>query len=209
MHEITIDNVREAALRILDFGDCSRAEMKRKLLKKKYDPSAIEEVLDGLEEVDILDDQRYAENYMRSAMERGKGPLWIRSKLLEKGVSSDRIALASEALSFAETERARCLRKALSLCGLSTEYEVDENECIVPADGCISDSSTAEDAAGSGSISGNGRLDYFGRGIPDDMDRYEARALRAKAKARLTRRLAGAGFTAAAVSAAVSAIDAL
>lgn len=193
MFDSTEEKIRESALRILDFGDCSRSEIKRKLKKKGFSSDGIDRVLQSLTESGLLDDSRYAQNYVRSAMEKGKGPGWIRNKLAEKGVSASLINLAFEELDTGEQELELCLKKALSLLDLKDKYETDGDGHLI--------------------FNGSGDPDEvpdpFSRRIPENADRREIRAMRDKEKARLARRLAGAGFSQSAVYAVIHVFDSL
>ena len=183
MFDSSEDKVREAALRILDYGDCSEAEMKRKLKKKGFSEEMISPVIHTLADSGLLDDERFAESYVRAALEKGKGPAWIRNKLTEKGISSSSIALVFEKLDATGKEKELCLNKALSLLELKNDYETDGDGHLLPT----------------GRIVSGRPPDPFGRRIPDGADRREARKLREKEKGRLARRLAGAGFSQSAV----------
>ncbi len=191
MFDSTEEKIRDSALRILDFGDCSRSELQRKLKKKGFASDGIDRVLHSLTESGLLDDGRYAENYVRSAMEKGKGPGWIRNKLTEKGISSSLISLAFEELDAGGQELELCLNKALSLLALREEYETD-------GDGHLLFTGSGDPEA---------VPDPFSRRIPENADRREIRALREKEKARLARRLAGAGFSQSAVYAVIREFD--
>ncbi len=183
MFDSSNEKIREAALRILDFGDCSRSEMQRKLKKKGFSGEGIDTVLRSLTESGLLDDGRYAENYIRSALDKGKGTVWIRNKLREKGVSSSIITMVFEELDTAGNEPDLCMKKALALCDLKNDFETDGFGHLL--------------------IDNPEKLlktpDPFGRRIPEGADRREIRTMREKEKSRLVRRLAGAGFSQSAV----------
>ena len=178
-------NVREDALRILDYGDNTQAELKRKLSVKGHDSAAIDEVVSNLTEQHYVDDRRFAENYARVKSESGKGPLWIRGKLTEKGVSSQLISEVLSVYSDIDSERMACLEKALKICGLDREFDIDEYGSVSPANG----SDYEFERAG-----------FF---EPDDDEtdgsRFEVYKYREKKKARLIRKLTSAGFSPSAV----------
>ena len=86
----------EAAVRLLAAREHSRLELERKLARR-HAPRTVAGVLDRLVEEGLQSDARFAEEYVRSRVERGFGPLRIRAELRERGVSDDLIeaALAS------------------------------------------------------------------------------------------------------------------
>ena len=86
-----IAEIREAALRILDYADNTARELVRKLQKKGYRYDQIELLVRNLVKAGLVDDVRYAESYVRVKTEAGKGPAWIRKKLIEKGIPRDQV----------------------------------------------------------------------------------------------------------------------
>ena len=101
------------------------------------------------------------------------------------------------------------MRKALSICGLSDRFEVDEYGEIVSALYDPYDTYSLTFADGSAAAGSDTALlrendhepvDYFSRKIrPGETDRNIIRKEREKAKASLTRRLISAGFPAGTV----------
>ncbi len=65
--------------------------MHRKLLSRHFDALEIAAAIELLVTDDILSDERFADNYVRSRVERGFGPLKIRAELRERGVDRDLI----------------------------------------------------------------------------------------------------------------------
>ena len=86
-----------------------------------------------------------------------------------------------------ESERVLCLRKALKLTGLSSDYEIDESGGLVPAEH-LHPEGTEEECEDAPPVS------------------YKERQ---KVKSSLMRRLASAGFSADAVISAVKAVEKL
>jgi len=64
----------------------SRLELYQKLKKKQFEPSIINAELDKLSNEDLQSDERFAEAFLRSRIEKGKGPNIILSELLQRGV---------------------------------------------------------------------------------------------------------------------------
>lgn len=196
-----IEKVREAALKLLDYQDRTSAELREKLLKKGFSESSVEEIALAFEESGLVDDERYASMYAQSKISAGKGSRWIKQKLREKGILAETVENVLHDLKDSESvedESVLCLKKALSLCGLSERFEVDEEREIVPCIGEYSDIDCEE------------KIDYFGRKIKaGETDRNVIRKEREKAKASLTRRLISAGFPSGAVFDAVRKISEL
>ena len=212
------EKIREAALKLLDYQDRTSAELREKLIKKNFNESAVNEVVTAFQESGIVNDERYALLYTQSKLNSGKGSRWIKQKLREKGIPAEIAENAIKELKDSrsiEDETVLCIRKALSVCGLSDRFEADEYGEIVPvsydpyntygisfADG--EPSGTADTARSDEPI------DYFGRKIkPGETDRNIIRKEREKAKASLTRRLISAGFPAGTVFETVRKIAAL
>ena len=190
--ELERARIREDALRILDYGDNTASELARKLVKKGHDQGKVNDTVAVLISQNLVDDRRYAESYARVKSEAGKGPVWIRQKLSEKGVDSEVISDVLADYTERESERTACMKKALKICGLSGDFEVDESGCPVPAE--------------------DSRYLYEKAGVfePDSEDGrggwQEAYKYREKMKARLARRLASSGFSPSCVYYTVSKI---
>ena len=92
-----------SALNSLDYRDHSEKEIRAKLLRK-HDADYVDEAVEKLIELDLVNDERYAENYARELFERKKfGKLRIKSELRAKGISADIANAAVEEL-FEEEE---------------------------------------------------------------------------------------------------------
>lgn len=84
-----------SALNSLDYRDHSEREIRTKLLRK-YDADCVEEAVRKLVELDLVNDERYAENYARELYEHKKfGRMRIKSELRAKGIAAD---IANEAV---------------------------------------------------------------------------------------------------------------
>lgn len=79
--------IRKAAFDILARRENSRIMLSNKLLQRGFDPTEIEVVLRDLERECLQSDRRFAENYSRSKIECGFGPLYIENYLESHGVA--------------------------------------------------------------------------------------------------------------------------
>lgn len=78
-----------SALNSLDYRDHSEREIRTKLLRK-YDADCVEEAVRKLVELNLVNDERYAENYARELYEHKKfGKMRIKSELRAKGIAAD------------------------------------------------------------------------------------------------------------------------
>lgn len=179
------DEVREAALRLLEYRDRSVSELRQRLARKSYPEEEIEEVIADLEECGLLDDRRFAELLAQSAVSSGKGRRFIAHKLKEKDVDSLVAQQVLEQIFEEEDERVLCLKKALSVCGLSGYFEVDRDGGLMRLEETGGFLPELPEPLG-----------YF---EPKDeataANRRKRRDYCEKAKARLTRRLVSAGFS--------------
>lgn len=66
------DEVREAALRLLDYQDRSAGELRDRLKKKSYSAEDVEETVRALQEGGLVDDRRYASVFAQSKIAAGK-----------------------------------------------------------------------------------------------------------------------------------------
>jgi regulatory protein len=78
---------RVAALDALGRRDYAAEELRRKLLDKGYDSIVVGPVLDALRTEKLLDDRRYAENFVAYHAARGQGPVRVRADLRKSGLS--------------------------------------------------------------------------------------------------------------------------
>ena len=196
------EKIREAALKLLDYQDRTSSELRDKLIKKGFSEDAVDEVVSSYEESGLVNDERYARLYAQSKLSAGKGSRWIKQKLREKGISPEITENALEELKDSESiedESVLCLRKALSICGLSDRFEVDEYGEIVSALYDPYDTYSLTFADGSAAAGSDTALlrendhepvDYFSRKIrPGETDRNIIRKEREKANADGYRRL--------------------
>ncbi|MFK4132350.1 regulatory protein RecX [Pseudomonas luteola] len=77
------------ALRLLGQREWSRHLLEQKLKLMAANKADVQEILDRFEENHWLDDHRFTEIYVRSCREQGYGPIKIRFKLKQKGISDE------------------------------------------------------------------------------------------------------------------------
>ncbi len=82
----TLQSVRDMIVRLLAPRDHSRAELARKLRKRRVPGELIETALNWAQELGYLDDPKVAAAYVAELRRKGFGPLMIRKKLQERGV---------------------------------------------------------------------------------------------------------------------------
>ena len=86
---------RNSAMRLLARREHSRAELRGKLVGRGFENDSVEELLQGLEDQDLLSDERFAMSLIASRAETGYGPKRIDLELRNRGVSEE---LARETL---------------------------------------------------------------------------------------------------------------
>ena len=80
--------VRVAAMDYLSRREHATYELFQKLVaKQEYDEDDIHEALARLAEQNLLSDERFTEAFINQRINKGHGPLKIRSELRQKGVS--------------------------------------------------------------------------------------------------------------------------
>jgi len=111
MAETEAAEARERAFRILGYRDRSRAELAQKLTEDGYPHDVVAAITERLAELDLVNDVRFAESWVRMRSASGYGPQRIARELSQKGVDKQ---IAQDALHVLEgpTELERA-RKAL------------------------------------------------------------------------------------------------
>ena len=92
---------RNSAMRLLARREHSRTELRGKLMDRGFENDLVEELLQGLEDQDLLSDERFAISLVASRAETGYGPNRIGLELRNRGVSEE---LARESLAKAEID---------------------------------------------------------------------------------------------------------
>ncbi|MFK5584403.1 MULTISPECIES: regulatory protein RecX [unclassified Serinicoccus] len=118
---------RRVVLRQLAMGPRTRRQLEDKLRDKGCDPVVGAQVLDRMGEVGLVDDEAYAEMYVRSKQEtKGLAASALRHELRQKGVADEVVDAALEEID-PEHERAQAqalvARRARSLRGLDRETQ--------------------------------------------------------------------------------------
>jgi regulatory protein len=134
--ELTTDNSKldcyAAALRILSYRFNSEAELRRKLKRKGFEESAIDETLARLREENWLDDERFAGALVRTRASKRVGRLRIRRELDAAGVEKEAAARALDENLDAERERTllfeACRKRASLLVRRGGEDYVNSEE---------------------------------------------------------------------------------
>jgi regulatory protein len=79
---------KNAALRIIEKTYKTQKQIYDKLIMKEYDKKTIEKVLDFLKEYNLLDDEKYAEAYIKDKI-KDQGKNKIKYTLIGRGISED------------------------------------------------------------------------------------------------------------------------
>ncbi len=74
------------ALRLLSIRNHSISELKVKLIKKNFSLQVIQKVLDELNDLNYLNDRKFAEQFYNELMNKFFGPLKIKNELVKKGI---------------------------------------------------------------------------------------------------------------------------
>jgi regulatory protein len=91
--------IRQRAYKLLASREHSRLQLQRKLGERGFDEDTVASVLSELAAEGLQSDERYAESFVRSRIERGYGPIRIAAELREHGVDE---ALISDYLDFSD-----------------------------------------------------------------------------------------------------------
>ena len=103
--------VRAKALDLLARREHSAGELRRKLLERGYDSTAVEAVLSSLEQQKLLSDGRFVQEFVAARVRRGSGPMKIREELRGRGVTGELVDQAMSALKGVSAEGAAAARR--------------------------------------------------------------------------------------------------
>ncbi len=103
-------DARKKAMDFLARREYGQAELIRKLADKGYVRSITEQAVIKLTEEGLQSDQRFAESFVQSRINQGKGPVRIRLDLGQKGIADGIIEYAIEAAAADWFELARDVR---------------------------------------------------------------------------------------------------
>lgn len=79
----------QSGVRLLAQREHSTVELRRKLSAKGYAPNETDAVIERLTHDGLLSDRRFTENFIRSRVAHGFGPLHIQAQLRERGIDAD------------------------------------------------------------------------------------------------------------------------
>lgn len=114
----------DSALRLLVRREHGALELCRKLEQKGFSQSEAKSALEACQRLELQSDSRYVENYSRSRIHQGYGPLRIIQELKNKGIDSD---LIHETLSHeAEHWNDHALRVWKKKCKGQQEFTYDD-----------------------------------------------------------------------------------
>ncbi|ANS80554.1 Regulatory protein RecX [Serinicoccus hydrothermalis] len=118
---------RKIVLRQLAMGPRTRRQLEDKLADRDCDPQVAARVLDRMAEVGLVDDEAYAEMYVRSKQEtKGLAAGALRQELRRKGVAEEVVDSALDDINPEhEREQARALvrRRLRTMQGLEREVQ--------------------------------------------------------------------------------------
>ena len=110
-----LEDSKSIRLKIMDFlsrREHSKKEIYKKMLDKVNSLEILDEEIKKLEQDGILDDERFAEQYLYSLVKRGLGPLRINKYLQEKGVDSHLINTLLKDLDWQDLAKEVLLKKS-------------------------------------------------------------------------------------------------
>jgi regulatory protein len=114
---------RKKAMDFLARREYGQTELIRKLADKGYDRSAAEQAVNKLTEDGLQSDQRFAEAFVQSRINQGKGPVRIRLDLGQRGVGDAAIELAIEDASANWFKLARDVRQRKFGTGKPSDFK--------------------------------------------------------------------------------------
>ncbi len=87
--ELSESELRVAAINLLSRREYSRHELFQKLSPRSSSEAILEKILNRLEDAGYQSDQRFAESFLRSRINRGLGSMRIERELKDKGIGVD------------------------------------------------------------------------------------------------------------------------
>lgn len=84
--ELTASELRVAAINLLSRREYSRHELYQKLEPRAPNETSVTQLLDKLEDAGYQSDERFAESFLRSRINRGLGKMRIERELKDKGI---------------------------------------------------------------------------------------------------------------------------
>ena len=108
---VTPAKIRSAAMDLLTGREFSRAELAKKLDKRFDSDPAISGELDRLQQEGLQSDERFVESFVRSQLNKCRGPIRIRADLRQRGISEGQWRDALEGINWHELAEQRRSRK--------------------------------------------------------------------------------------------------
>lgn len=94
-------SIFDQALSLLSHREHSKKELTTKLKTRGHEDEEIEAIIERLEEINYLNDERFAEIFVRSRISKPLGASRIQQELIQKGINSE---LAKNAISEANAD---------------------------------------------------------------------------------------------------------
>ena len=116
-------DARKKAMDFLARREYGQTELVKKLADKGYERSVAEQAVNKLTEDGLQSDQRFAEAFVQSRINQGKGPVRIRLDLGQRGVGDAAIELAIEVASANWFELARDVRLRKFGTGIPSDFK--------------------------------------------------------------------------------------
>lgn len=95
--QVTIVDIRLAAMNLLAMREHSVQELRRKLIQRFDEPALVTEAIARLTADNLQSDERYAEAFINMRKRQGKGPVRIALELKEKGINESLIEMYLDA----------------------------------------------------------------------------------------------------------------
>lgn len=95
----SLSDGKHVAVRLLGGREHARGELIRKLTQRGWSDAQSEQILEELVELGLQSDERFAESFVRTRVQKAYGPVRIRAELQQRGIDRAVIeqALRSEA----------------------------------------------------------------------------------------------------------------
>lgn len=103
-------SIRQKALDLLSRREHSRRELFLKLRRYDFPAEEISLILNEIQNENLLSEDRFIENFIRSRRSRGYGPLKICAELQNRGIDPSRILVSEEWLATDWQEKADAVR---------------------------------------------------------------------------------------------------
>ncbi|MDR0496144.1 MAG: RecX family transcriptional regulator [Treponema sp.] len=113
----------KAALKLIARAEQNSFRLALKLEQKGFDSAVVKEVISRLLDRNLLNDERFAELWVRSRLSQGKSPRWLFASLRRKGIDRNTSQKALEKVLDSETEYTLLLRH-LEKAGISENGDV-------------------------------------------------------------------------------------